>query len=57
MSPKIDLGWMFRRLIGIGSRGTDPGLHEVYPDDVYFCSYPRSGNIWVWFMLAHYLVP
>lgn len=52
---------MFRRLIA-GTKHAF-GLHfpgrnlEVWPDDVFLISYPKSGNTWTRFLIANLLYP
>ncbi len=31
------------------------GLDEIRPDDIFVCSYPKSGNTWVRFLMANML--
>jgi hypothetical protein len=31
------------------------GLNKVYSDDTFLCSYPKSGNTWVRFLVANLL--
>ncbi len=37
--------------------GTNKPLHRILPDDIFLCSFPRSGNTWIRLMLAYYLSP
>ena len=38
-------------------RATDRVSYRIYPDDVFLCSYPRSGNTWLRYMLCYCMDP
>jgi len=52
---------MIRRLIGGAKRAF--GLHrpgrslDVFPDDIFLVSYPKSGNTWTRFLIANLMYP
>ena len=37
------------------SKATEIGLREIYPEDVFIVSFPKSGNTWVRFLIANML--
>jgi hypothetical protein len=52
---------MIRRLIAGGQKVfglRPPGRHvQVFPDDVFLVSYPKSGNTWTRFLIANLVYP
>ncbi|HKZ24926.1 MAG TPA: hypothetical protein VJ398_03945, partial [Acidimicrobiia bacterium] len=45
-----------RRAVGRRLRGVKAHLpNEVFPDDVYLDSYPRSGNTWARLLVGNYI--
>jgi hypothetical protein len=56
-----DFNFMMEKLIRVVRRGL--GLHhpgrnlEVFPDDVFILSFPKSGNTWTRFLIANLVYP
>lgn len=52
---------LYERLIvkfGLGKKKRKlPGIEQIYPDDVFICSYPKSGNTWLRIIVAKILYP
>lgn len=46
----MDLNRIITRLLGLSPPGRNV---EVYPDDVFIVSYPRSGNTWLRFLVGN----
>jgi len=52
MVKKLVAGW--KRAFGLHSPGHNLA---VFPDDIFFVSYPKSGNTWVRFLVANLVYP